>query len=217
MTNNSFNEMKENLKSVLLEFDKVAAEEFLNVCSQNGKNIEILTELITVVLNELGEEWSCGDLALSQIYMSSRICEEIVDKLVPHNQETQKNDISAAIVSLMDYHVLGKRIVYSFLRASGFELLDLGGVSNTEILVKKVIKKNIKILLISTLMHHSALSVQDIRKAFDKRNYQVKLLVGGAPFLLDDQLWKKVGADAMGKSPADAVRILNSWLEAEKP
>ena len=39
-----------------------------------------------------------------------------------------------------------------------------------------------------------------------------KVVVGGAPFLFDDQLWQEVGADAMGKSAADAVAIVTRLM-----
>jgi methanogenic corrinoid protein MtbC1 len=42
----------------------------------------------------------------------------------------------------------------------------------------------------------------------------VRIAVGGAPFLLDPELWCEVGADAGGRSAADAVTILRGWLEA---
>jgi methanogenic corrinoid protein MtbC1 len=35
-------------------------------------------------------------------------------------------------------------------------------------------------------------------------------VVGGAPFLLDDELWKEVGADAMGRSASEAIEIVEA-------
>jgi hypothetical protein len=35
-------------------------------------------------------------------------------------------------------------------------------------------------------------------------------VVGGAPFRFDDQLWREVGADAMGLSASDALKILDA-------
>ncbi|MDF1550504.1 MAG: hypothetical protein P1P88_21970 [Bacteroidales bacterium] len=41
---------------------------------------------------------------------------------------------------------------------------------------------------------------------------EIKILVGGSPFNFDKELWHQVGADAMGKNPGDAIKVLNSWL-----
>ena len=104
--------------------------------------------------------------------------------------------------------MLGKRIVYSLMRASGFELFDYGRMDVTE-LVQRARADGIRVLLISVLMLPSALKVREVRTALDP---DIRIAVGGAPFLFDSKLWEEVGADAMGRSAADAVRIVERWM-----
>jgi methanogenic corrinoid protein MtbC1 len=78
-------------------------------------------------------------------------------------------------------------------------------------LVERVITDKLRILLISVLMMPSALKIRELRNALDARGVQLKILVGGAPFQFDSQLWREVGADAMGLSAADAVAIVQHW------
>jgi len=106
--------------------------------------------------------------------------------------------------------MLGKRIVYSVMRASGFELFNYGRMDVNE-LVEQIIKDKLRILLVSVLMMPSALKIRELRNALDARGVQVKILVGGAPFQFDSQLWQEVGADAMGLSAGDAVSIVQRW------
>ena len=110
-----------------------------------------------------------------------------------------------AIAVLEDYHLLGKRIVYSTLRASGFELLDYGRMDLEE-LANQAQEDSVEILLISTLMLCSALRVKDLRG----RLPGMKIVVGGAPFRFDDQLWKEVGADATSATASGAVSIITA-------
>jgi methanogenic corrinoid protein MtbC1 len=99
------------------------------------------------------------------------------------------------------------------LRTTGFDLIDYGhGISEQE-LVDKAITDNIQILLISTLMLHSALSITKVVALFKEKQYKIKILVGGAPFNFDSELWKQVGADAVGKNPSEAIEIINRWLK----
>lgn len=72
--------------------------------------------------------------------MSGIICEEIIDKILPPSDPQRKDQPKMAIGVFEDYHLLGKRIIYSTLRASGFELIDLGGGLNVELLVSIVEK-----------------------------------------------------------------------------
>ena len=114
-----------------------------------------------------------------------------------------------AIAVLEDYHLLGKRIVYSTLRAGGFDLLDYGRAEVDE-LVNRIRRDGIEVLLVSTLMLPSALRVKDVRTKLDDAGEKVKIVVGGAPFRLDDQLWKEVYADAVGKNASEAVEIVKT-------
>ncbi len=109
-----------------------------------------------------------------------------------------------AIAVLDDYHLLGKRIVHSVLRAGGYDLHDYGRVTVDEA-VRRTGEDRIRILLISTLMLPSALHVRDLVMRLKSARREVKVIVGGAPFLFDPQLWREVHADAMGRSASEAA------------
>ncbi|HPR62026.1 MAG TPA: cobalamin-dependent protein [Prolixibacteraceae bacterium] len=200
-----------NLERALILLDKQAAELVLNEALRFGPPIEVVGELVSLALNRIGEDWENGKLALSQVYMSGVICEELIDKVMPPQSPVRKSQPKMAIGVFEDYHMLGKRIIYSSLRASGFELTDLGGGLSIDKLVAFVQRDNIKILLLSVLMLPSALHVKDLKQKLNGSN--VKIVVGGAPFRFDDQLWKEVGVDACGATVADAVNIVNKMME----
>ncbi|CAK0781776.1 Cobalamin-binding protein [Gammaproteobacteria bacterium] len=204
-----FNEFCQALES----FDRRRAEEIFQQALTQGSPQEIVEQLIAPVLEKIGSDWDSGRVALSQVYMSGRLCEDLVSKMLqtegiafPEDQPRQ------AIVVLHDYHMLGKRIVYSILRTSGFNLIDYGRMDVDE-LIERVMNDRITVLLISTLMLPSALKVQQVRTGLQARGAQVRILVGGAPFLFDPNLWQEVGADAMGRNAGDGMRILRQWQE----
>jgi methanogenic corrinoid protein MtbC1 len=58
----------------------------------------------------------------------------------------------------------------------------------------------------------SALRVKDVKQGFIKAGKEVKIAVGGAPFRLDPQLWKEVGADMGGRTASDAIDIVLQFL-----
>jgi methanogenic corrinoid protein MtbC1 len=196
----------DRFERTLLSLDRLMAQQTLQHILKSSTPLALVEQLIVPSLERIGEKWERGEVALSQVYMSGRICEELVDQLFL-SDGFPRRDVNAAIVVLEDYHLLGKRIVYAAMRASGFELLDYGRLSVDEV-VQRVPQDGVKILLISTLMLSSALRVQQVRKQLGQ---EVKLLVGGAPFRLDDQLWQEVGADAMGKTAGQAVQIVVQW------
>ena len=206
------NTLASELYVALVALDRPRIESLFQQAVSRTGPMQAVEELMVPSLIRLGEEWNAGKVALSQIYMSSRICEDIVKRILPATDAERKAPSQLAIVVLSDYHTLGKRIVLSVMRASGFEILDYGRMEVDE-LVERVLADDVKILLISVLMLPSALKVKAVRAALNARGSRMRIAVGGAPFLFDPELWREVGADAMGRSAADAVTIIRRWKE----
>ena len=198
-------------EQALLSLDRLAARNILLESGGSESPLQLVEKLVVPALERIGAGWEQGQVALSQVYMSGRICEELVDTLLPPDALDRKNRPKMAIAVLQDYHLLGKRIVYSVLRASGFELLDYGRV-DVDDLVRRVRPDGVEVLLISVLMLPSALRVKEVRARLQAIGSDVKIVVGGAPFRLDDQLWKEVGADAMGREASEAVDIIAKMM-----
>lgn len=200
----------QSFRNALESLDRVQAEALFQQALSGGPVIEVVERFVVPALEQIGQRWNEGHIALSQVYMSGKFCEELVDRVLPPCAPERKHQPRQAIVVLNDYHMLGKRIVYSVMRASGFELFDYGRMDVDE-LVERIVRDKLEILLISVLMLPSALKIRELRNKLNARGIQPKLLVGGAPFQFDSQLWLEVGADAMGFSSADAVEIIQRW------
>lgn len=181
---------------------------------------EVITTLVVPALERIGDEWVAGKVSLASVYMSSRICEEIMTSLLASRSAgPSKPQPRIAIAALLDHHLLGKKLVQLVLRSSGYDVIDFGQGITVDELVRRVKEAQVEVLLISTLMLPSALKVKDLRRALDDAGLHPRIVVGGAPFRFDDQLWKEVRADAMGVSASDALKILDerrSWMSGEE-
>ncbi len=196
----------------LLDVDRLAAKQILQKRGHDTAPIKFAEEVVLPALERIGAGWQAGTFALSQVYMAGRICEDLIDEILPPEDPDRKNQPKMAICILSDHHKLGKIMVYSFLRASGFDLADYG-VMEVDDLVEQVQKDKIDILLISVLMLPSALKIKAVKQKLDRLGCDVKLIVGGAPFRFDDQLWKTVGADAMCRDASDAVAVIEKIMK----
>jgi len=195
-------------EEALVSLDRLEAMDILLSAGDGWSPIRIVENIVVPALEHIGTGWERGTIALSQVYMSGRICEEIVEEILPEDAPGRKYQPKMAIAVFQDYHLLGKRIVHAALRASGYGLKDYGRV-DSEGLVEKSIKDGIEVLLLSTLMLPAALKVKEVRDTLKGQQRNIQIVVGGAPFRLDGQLWKDVGADAMGKTAGDAVDFIN--------
>jgi methanogenic corrinoid protein MtbC1 len=205
----------ERFENALLSLDWLAARKVFSEIAEHVKgegSIADVEGFIVPVLEKIGAGWETGEVSLSQVYMSGRICEVLLGENTPVKTFAVKNTQKIAIAVLEDYHLLGKRMVKSVLLANGLQPVDYGTKSAPE-LAACVIKDGIEILLVSTLMLPSALRVKELRKILSDSGNGVKIVVGGAPFRFDENLWKAVGADATGKRASDAVGLVRKIME----
>ncbi|MBA4372375.1 MAG: cobalamin-binding protein [Thermodesulfovibrio sp.] len=202
-----------DLYKALLSLDRLAINSIYRAAGETCSPVEIMEKLFTPALERIGEDWFLGKVSLSQVYMSSRICEEIVNRDLPADMP---RPVAAhpdmAITVLNDHHALGKKIVHAILTATGFNVLDYGQGTGVEELVARIREDRIRILLISTLMLRSALQVSNLKARLKEEELQVTIIVGGAPFLFDRELWKEVGADMMISQASEVVPALKNII-----
>jgi methanogenic corrinoid protein MtbC1 len=118
--------IKEDFYNSLVFIDKLKAKEILSGFAADDRLMPFIEKVAAATLVRIGEEWEERLISLSQVYIAGKICEEIVDEVLPHASPKRKRQPKAAIVMPEDYLVLGKRIAYTVLRSSGFELKDWG-------------------------------------------------------------------------------------------
>jgi methanogenic corrinoid protein MtbC1 len=202
----------ETFLNALLAMDRVAAKRALGGPTAADARLDVVEGLVVPSLERIGDLWERGEVSLSQVYMSGRMCEEMVDDILPPSDPHRMDQPPMAIAVLDDYHQLGKRMVYSVLRASGYELKDYGTVDG-DALVSRVVRDGIVVLLISVLMLPSALHIKRVREKLDRAGCRPFILVGGAPFRFDRELWREVGADAMARTAAEGVAVVRKLLD----
>jgi methanogenic corrinoid protein MtbC1 len=197
----------------LLALDRSAAGDIIFDLAERSSPLLAVEKTVVPALEWIGRGWEEGTVALSQVYMSGRICEQLVDELLPPGSSQRKAQPKMAIATLEDYHLLGKRIVYATLRASGYDLKDYGhGIGAAE-LAESALEDDIEILLVSTLMLRSALAVKKVKEILNQRGFSGRIVVGGAPYLFDDDLWVEVGADAMCRSASEVLTAIEKVME----
>lgn len=205
--------LKKEFQKAILELNRLEIIRIFEKVKESNTDINFINDVMIPVLESIGDRWEKGETALSQVYMSGRICEELIDYILKNECTLQnKYNISIAIGTFNDFHGLGKKIIYSALKTYGFKIIDYGIGLNEDILIEKIEKDKIKILLISVLMLQSALKIKNVVKKIKTRGLNIKILVGGAPFRLDGELWKQVGADAMAINPKEAADIILMWM-----
>lgn len=199
-------------RDALVSSDEEEARKILSRFTERHTPLEFVETVIVPALDSIGNGWANQEYALSQVYISGRICEELAESVLAKSTGFQRPGPKMAVVLLNDYHALGKQIVYSVLRGAGYDILDYGRMETDE-LVRRVVEDRLELLFISVLMLASAMEVKAVIDRLRSEQCNTRVAVGGAPFRLDERLWKEVGADAAGKSAADALSIVQMATE----
>ena len=205
-----------DFSDALLALDRTAAQGILSGASSEIGAIPAIEAIVIPALEDMGERFEKGEIAISQIYMSGRICEEVVDRILPGESEAQISGghPQIALAVLDDHHGLGKKIVSLTLRSAGYGVIDYGVGVQVDDLVEKILNDKIRIMIISVLMLPSALKVKEVadRLSAAAGPGKVRLIVGGSPFRFDPHLWREVGADAMGHNAAEVIDEVSSMI-----
>jgi methanogenic corrinoid protein MtbC1 len=158
------------------------------------------------------------DANLAQHFLTAQIAAEIVDEMIPRFRHAP--EIVGTVVmgtSQGDFHGLGKRIVIGCLKAHMIETIDLGLNVAPERFVDEAVAHGAQIIGISSMMVHTARGdngCRMVRQILRERGLEerIRIIVGGAPYRFDDQLFKAVGADAWAENGIVAGRMITDLI-----
>jgi methanogenic corrinoid protein MtbC1 len=163
-----------------------------------------------------------GDANLAQHFMTAQIADAVTSEMIPKFQKAPKATGRMVIgAAFGDMHTLGKRIVIGCLRARLIEVKDLGVNVPAEQFVSEAISHQAQVIGISAMMVHTArgengcLKVREILKdqGLEKN---VKIIVGGAPFRFDHELYRVIHADAWAEDAVVAGQIIDNLIQGAR-
>ncbi|MBA4384631.1 MAG: cobalamin-binding protein [Anaerolinea sp.] len=185
---------------------------------------EIIFQIVIPSLSYFLKGVSDGqDINLAQHFMTSQIATEVTEEMVEKFQKAP--EIIGRIVigtAYGDLHSLGKRIVIGCLRSQMIEVSDLGVNVLPEKFVEEALAKQAQVIGISTMMVHTArgengcLKVREILKQRGLEG-QIKLIVGGAPYNFDHELYRTVQADAWAEDGLAAGKVITALIKEIQP
>ena len=160
---------------------------------------------------------SDSDRPISDEFRNVRIIEDAMAVLTPlleHGAESGEPVIIGN--AWQDHHDLGRRMVTIALRGAGFRVVDLGLSVKSEDMVEAAIRERAKVIGVSSLLLTTARHCADIKAILQKRGRaDIKLIAGGAPFVVDPHLGERLGVDGVGRNCHDAVRLVRALTVAK--
>ncbi len=212
----NFQSWSEQLYKIMMNADRQGASDLISLSMTKGLSSEqIIVKLLDPALVKLGILWEKESVSLAQTFVAAKIAEDILLRCVPEVSMAHNNPVVIGNIE-DDFHSLGRRIVATFLRASGWNVYDIGNDVPAEDFVDKALEVGAVVIGASAMMQTTALNIRKLREVIDSRGLRgrIKLAVGGAVFNWRPDLVAEVGGDGTANN-AIGANALFLKLQAE--
>lgn len=196
------------LDTLLNENTKKAIDLILNSYNDGISIKSIYIDVFQTCLYEIGRLWEIDEISIAKEHYLTAAVQLAMSQFYPYIFNGYRNGKVVASCVGNELHEIGIRMVADFFEMDGWETYYLGSNLPLESIIQEV--KNIKpdILALSATVESNVDNIKGIikqvRRVEDISN--IKILVGGRPFILNDGLWKLVGADGFGQNGEIAVK-----------
>ncbi len=208
------------IEAILLA-DKEKALQIINRWAADHGNEQSFTDIVEPVLIRLGDEWIKQEtVTIAQVFVAARIAEELLIRIAEERKATagdlpKKGPIVFGNIE-DDFHSLGRKIVVSFLRIHGWEVIDLGNDVTPAEFVDTAVQQNARVIGVSAMTMTTARNIRRLRSEIDERGLKgkIQLGVGGAVFIVNPSLVDEVGGDGTAKNALIAVTLFDKLWDA---
>jgi trimethylamine corrinoid protein len=204
-------------RGALFDIDGDRARNVVREAVEKGATPEdILLHVIIPALSVMDASSTCegAEMNIAQHFIIAQIASDVTEDMIAKlGKPPQPVGKVVMGTSRGDFHGLGKKLLAGCLRAHMIEVIDLGLDVRPERFVDQAIAHNAEVIAISSLMMHTARGengCSKVREILAARRLEdkIKIIVGGAPYCWDPQLYKVVGADVWAENAIAAGPVV---------
>jgi trimethylamine corrinoid protein len=206
----------------VFDTDRDRALKVIESAIQDGLTAEevvfgVVIPAIESMVKSISEDF---DANLAQHFMASQIAAEVTETMVARFATAPQ--IAGRVVigtSQGDLHSLGKRIVSGCLKSFMIEVTDLGVNVDPDRFVEEAVARDAQVIAISSMMVHTARGengCRRVRQILQERDLEsrIQVIVGGAPYRFDPDLYRIVGADLWAEDGVTAGKVILDLVRA---
>lgn len=200
----------EELTEALRDLEEEKVYSLVEKYVEEQKPVLQIIDALNEGMVAVGELFSENTYFISQLMFSAEILKGVMVKLDPllqgeANQDSKKKVVLGTVKG--DIHDIGKNIVATLMRGSGFEVIDLGVDVPCEKFIEAVKESGASVLALSALLNFTYLEMKTVVEALEKEGLRekVKTIIGGAP--VNEQVRAFCGADYVASDAVHGVNI----------
>ena len=177
---------------------------------------DILLDVLQPVQVEIGRLWEQGRASVAHEHLCTAVTQLCMSMLWPRiNAGVTDGDRTVLATSVGgEAHEIGIRIVADLLKRDGWRTFYLGADVPAADVVSMLLEQRADVLAVSATMAGHVPAVRRLVEAVRDQPgcAEVKVVVGGRPFLVAPRLAKAVGADGLATDAAEAVGVCNALV-----
>jgi len=178
----------------------------------NDEPTEIL-EACRKGMAEIGKG-PADEIFLTDLIMAGEIFNEAVELLMPELVNSTSMSLGKIVIGTVegDIHNIGKDIAINFLKAEGFEVIDLGVNVPAQKFIDAIKEHSPSVVGMSGLLTLSIEPMKRIIEAIASANLrdQIKIIIGGER--TDEVVCNYVNADAWVNDVLEGIKIIKNWV-----
>ena len=198
----------------LMEGDRRRANRLILDAVEDGVSVkDIYMHVFQPSQYEVGRLWQINEISVAQEHFCTAATQLVMSQLYSKIFDTER--IGKSIVATTiggDLHEIGIRMVSDFFELEGWDTFYLGANSPTEDVIEEIIRRDADMLAISVTMTSFLSTAKELIQSVREHPEcgDIKILIGGRPFMISDGFWKEFGADGFASDAREAIKIANS-------
>lgn len=193
----------------LLAGDRQAASQLILRSVEDGVGVkDIYLHVFQRTQIEIGRLWQTGEIGVAQEHYCTAATQLVMSQLYPYVFSSRRNGrVMVGTCIGGDLHEIGVRMVSDFFEMDGWDTYYLGANTPSADLVRTVVERRADVLAVSATLASHVRGVARLIAAVRAESPGVKVLVGGYPFNVDPELWRRIGADGHARDAAEAIEL----------
>ncbi|MBY9003671.1 MAG: cobalamin-dependent protein [Candidatus Lokiarchaeota archaeon] len=201
------------ISEAIVELEEEKVLKLVKEKVDSGEDPIKILEALRMGMSEIGK--GSGDtIFLTDLIMAGEIFNEAMEILLPKLASGSTKNLGKVVIGTVegDIHNIGKDITINFLKAEGFDVIDLGVDVPPQKFIDAIKEHNPPVVGMSGLL---TLSIEPMKKAVEaivaaNLRDKVKVIIGGER--TDEEVRKYVGADAWVNDAIDGIKIIKNWV-----
>jgi methanogenic corrinoid protein MtbC1 len=204
--------LKDAYLQAILNGNRTLAKEHIMDAFHNGMTLPtIYVDVIQPALYDVGRLWEQGKVSVAQEHLATAITQTILANIYQEMAMPEMSSQTALVACLEgNHHQVGARMIADMMHLKGIDTFFLGANTPVDSFCEMIDQHKPDYVAVSATLAPQVTVIEKTieRIRADFVSYRPLIMVGGIPFNMSQDLWKKVGGDVWGENAEIAVQRL---------